>query len=160
MARIADLPLKYRLFMRTYRLRVAPLAPAVALPVPRPQARLAVITTAGLYSPHQPPFDEGMKGGDPGSRSIPSDADLGTLRIGHRSAAWDHRGVAQDPELVLPFGLLRQRVAGGSLGSLASRHYSFQGSITAPGRLVNQTGPAVVRQLVADGVHAALLTPV
>jgi hypothetical protein len=34
------------------------------------------------------------------------------------------------------------------------------GSITAPGRLIQETAPPAVRKLVEDGVDVALLTPV
>jgi len=37
---------------------------------------------------------------------------------------------------------------------------SFQGSITAPLRLVKQTAPEVADALIHDGVDVALLTPV
>ena len=159
MARLADLPFRYRLFMKTYRLRKAEWAVA-ELPAPLARARLAVVTTAGLYLPGQQPFDEGMKGGDFTFREIPLDADLSTTRVGHRSAAFDSRGVEQDPQLALPFELLGQLVTEGSLGSLSQRHFSFQGSITAVRRLQKVSGPRLVQALLEDRVQAVLLTTV
>jgi hypothetical protein len=48
----------------------------------------------------------------------------------------------------------------GELGSVAARHLSFNGSITAPARLVRDAAPAVAAELVRDRVDAALLVPV
>ncbi len=49
---------------------------------------------------------------------------------------------------------------GGAIGGVAGRHFSFQGSVPAPGRLVKQTAPEVAARLREDGVDAVLLTPV
>ena len=48
----------------------------------------------------------------------------------------------------------------GEIGSVAPPHYSFQGSIPAPGRLMKVTAPEVAGKLKADGVDVVLLTPV
>jgi D-proline reductase (dithiol) PrdB len=50
--------------------------------------------------------------------------------------------------------------ADGTIGDVAPRHVSFQGSITAPGRLVRRTAPAIARLLKEDGVDGVVLTPV
>jgi D-proline reductase (dithiol) PrdB len=46
------------------------------------------------------------------------------------------------------------------VGALNHRHFSFMGSITAPGRLISETAPAVAQLLQEDQVDAALLVPV
>jgi hypothetical protein len=46
------------------------------------------------------------------------------------------------------------------VGSAAPRHLSFNGSITAPARLVRESAPRAARLFVEDGVHAALLVPI
>ena len=48
----------------------------------------------------------------------------------------------------------------GEIGALAPRHASFQGSITAPLRLIRQTAPEVAQGMAEDGVDVVVLTPV
>jgi D-proline reductase (dithiol) PrdB len=121
---------------------------------------VAVVTTAGFFRPDQPPFDTSIRGGDYSYRVIPVDTDLSTLGIGHRSDAFDHAGIASDKNLALPLDRLKSMTAGGVLGSLAPRHFSFMGSIAAPGRLIAHTAPEVAQMLLEDEVDGVLLTPV
>ena len=62
--------------------------------------------------------------------------------------------------MALPLDRLKALVEKGVIGSVAPRHFSFMGSISAPGHLINSTAPEVARMLVDDAVDAALLTPV
>jgi len=73
---------------------------------------------------------------------------------------FDHAGIRQDPNLAFPLDRLRELAALGRIGSVAPRHLSFMGSITAPGRLIRDTAPEAARLFVEDGVQAALLVPV
>ncbi len=160
MASLADLPLKYRLFMRTYRYRSVDWRPGAVLKKPLSQARIAAITTAAFYTPDQTPFDESIRGGDFSFRIIPLDGDLRSLRIAHRSDAFDHRGIEADKNLALPLDRLRELARERRIGSVGPRHFSFMGSIPAPGRLISGTAPEVARLLGDDGVDGVLLTPV
>ena len=78
----------------------------------------------------------------------------------HRSESFDHSGIQQDPNLALPIDRVRELAERGRLGSINRRHLSFMGSITAPGRLIQQTAPAAARLLTDDAVDIALLVPV
>ena len=60
----------------------------------------------------------------------------------------------------LPLDRLRELEGCGLIGSVAPRHISVMGSITAPGRFVSRTLPAVAEILVEDGVDVALMVPV
>jgi D-proline reductase (dithiol) PrdB len=160
MAKLSDLTLRYRLFMKTYRYRVSSWAPGVRLEKPLSQARLAVVTTAAFYAPDQDPFDEEIKGGDPSYRVISADINLSSLRIGHRSKAFDHSGIEADPNLALPLDRLREMQREGLIGDLNARHFSFMGSLTAPGRMVARTAPEVASMLTEDHVDGVFLTPV
>lgn len=124
------------------------------------QSRVAVVTTAALYMPDQPAFDTSLKGGDVSYRPIDRDVDLTALKIGHRSDAFDIRGLASDKNLALPLDRLKSLEREGLIGELAPRHFSFMGSIVAPERLIAQTAPDVARELLSDEVDAVLLTPV
>lgn len=160
MARLGDLKLTYRLFMQAYPYRHVEWRPGARLSKPLPDAVIAVVTTAGLYGPEQPPFDHSIRGGDWSYREIPADVDAGTLRVAHKSDAFDHAGIEQDPNLGLPLDRLRELAARRVIGRVADRHFSFMGSLTAPGRLMDTSAPEVARKLVEDGVDAVLLTPV
>jgi D-proline reductase (dithiol) PrdB len=160
MARLADLKLTYRLYMQAYPYRHIDWRPGARLRKELAETRVAVVTTAAFYLPEQPPFDDSIRGGDASYRVIPADADVRTLGIAHKSDSFDHSGIEADQNLALPLDRLRELAAEGEIGAPAPRHYSFMGSITAPGRLVRETAPEVVRRLQEDGADAVLLTPV
>ncbi len=160
MANISQLRLKDRLFMMAYRYRKAEWQPGTPLRKPLRECRVAVATTAAFYVPGQTPFDEAFRGGDFSFRVIPNDVDLQSLRLGHRSGSFDPSGVLADKNLALPLDRLRELQQEGVIGSVNHRHFSFMGSITAPGRLVQITAPECARLLAEDGVDVVLLTPV
>lgn len=160
MASLDDLKLSYRLFMRAYPYRRVGWRPGARLQKPLAQCTLAVVTTAAFYTPDQPAFDESVRGGDSSFREIPSDTPLPLLGIAHKSDAFDHAGIEQDRNLALPLDRLRELQAEGVLGAVAAKHYSFMGSITAPGRLMAETAPEVAQLLRQQQVDAVLLTPV
>jgi D-proline reductase (dithiol) PrdB len=155
-----ELPLTYRLLMRTYRWRRGAPAPPATLRVPLAQARVALVTSAGLVGPDDPPFDLAVRGGDWSWRTIAATLDPATLGVHHRSDAFDRGPLAADLNVVFPIARLRALAATGHIGEVAPRHLSFMGSITAPGRLVRESAPAAAAALVADQVDVALLVPV
>jgi D-proline reductase (dithiol) PrdB len=143
------------MFLRTYPWRRIDPVPCAPMRKPLAQSRIALVTTAGLHLPDQPPFDNDERGGDTSYRVIPSDADVKTLREAHRSETFDHSGVLSDANLAFPLDRLREMGL-----QLAPRHLSFMGSITAPGRLTKESAPEAAQLLVDDGVDVALLVPV
>lgn len=160
MGSIDEFSLPVRLFLRTYPWRRIDPVPWAPLRKPLSDCRLALVSTAGLVLPGQEPFDASMRGGDYSFREIPVEASVESLVDTHRSETFDHEGIRRDPNLAFPLDRLRELVQAGRIGSLNSRHLSFMGSITAPGRLIRKTAPEAARRLAADGVDAALLVPV
>jgi D-proline reductase (dithiol) PrdB len=158
LARLRDLKLAHRLYMRAYRYRQVDWRPGAKLRKPLAECTVAVITTAAFHLREQAPFDPAVKGGDYSYREIPADSDR--LLISHKSDAFDHTGIERDYNLALPLDRLRELRDEGFIGKVAARHYSLMGSITAPARLVEITAPELVRRLADDGVDAVLLTPV
>lgn len=159
MASLSDLSARNRIFMSTYRYRPLDPVPFTRPDRPLSRARVAVVTTAGFHLPEQPPFDETFKGGDFSFREIEAGADLATLRIAHKSDAFDPAGLAADRNLAFPLDRLREMVAAGEIGGLNRRHLSFMGSITAPARLVADSAPRAAGFFAEDGVDVALLVP-
>jgi D-proline reductase (dithiol) PrdB len=160
MAKVSDLKLAYQVFMRAYPYRRVDWRPGARLRKPLCEARVAVVTTAAFFMPDQPPFDTSIRGGDYSYRIIPVDTDLSTLNIAHRSEAFDARGITSDKNVALPLDRLKSLAKDGIIGSVAPRHFSFMGSIAAPGRLIARTAPEVARMLVEDAADIVLLTPV
>jgi D-proline reductase (dithiol) PrdB len=136
--------------------------PVPCTPLRRPiaKSRVALVTTAGLVPPGQPPFDERVKGGDYSYRVIAGSADVQALSDSHRSESFDHAGIASDRNVAFPLDRLRELAGTGEIAEIAPRHLSFMGSITAPGRLVKRSAPEAARLLVEDKVDIALVVPV
>lgn len=149
-----------RAFLKTYHWRRIDPVPWTPLRKPLAEASVALVTTAGLVMPGQPPFDNHIKGGDSTFRVIPRDADVGSLIDTHRSRTFDHSGLQSDPNLAFPLDRMGELAHDGRIGRVSERHLSFMGSITAAGRLVRDAAPAAAQLLVDDGVDVALLVPV
>ena len=160
MARLSELPFKYRVFLKAYRwCRIDPV-PWTPLEKKLEECRLVLVSSAGIIASGQKPFDNTIRGGDPSMREIPVDIDVASLIETHRSKVFDHSGIREDPNLAFPIDRLRELTRAGRIGFLNHRHISLMGSVSAPGRLIKKTIPLVAPQLVADGVDVALLIPV
>jgi D-proline reductase (dithiol) PrdB len=161
MATLDELSLTHRFFMKSYPFSRNQIKDLPAAPLARPlnQARVALVTTAGIYAPGQPRF-ESTAFGDHSFREIPGDIETAQLLEGHNSSAFDHRGVAADRNLALPLDRFRELAARGEIGALNHRHFSFMGSIIKPGKLIAETAPEVAALLREDKVDAVFLTPV
>jgi D-proline reductase (dithiol) PrdB len=157
---LKEFPLKYRLFLKVYQWRRIDPVPWTPLKKPLKDCRLVLVSSAGLVTADQEPFDDSIRGGDPSLREIPFDVDVATLLETHRSDAFDHTGIRQDPNLAFPADRLREMATAGLIGSLNHRYLSIMGSLTAPGRLIKKTIPQVVPKLIEDQVDIALLIPV
>jgi D-proline reductase (dithiol) PrdB len=158
--RADELPLWERALIAAYRWRRVNPLPVARLPRPIPQCRVALVTTAGLVPSGALPFDLHRRGGDTSFRTIPSDIAAARLDLQHRSDAFDRAAVIADPNVAFPIEPLRSLADAKEIGSVAPRHLSFMGSITAPGRLIKEHAPAAADCLVADAVDIALLAPV
>ncbi len=145
-----------RFFMKLYRGKRYGTSPHTPLHLPLNECKVALITTAGFFLHGQPPFEKG----DCSHREIPNSIQTQTLINGHKSAAYDERGLETDPNLAFPLDRFRELETAGKIGSLNDRHFSFMGSITKPHALITQSAPEVGSLLKADDVDVAFLTPV
>ena len=146
--------------MAAYRWRrVDPLA-WTPLRVPLREARIGLVTTAGLHRRGTDSPFQRIRGGDSSFRIIPDGVELPSLAIGQTSDAFDRGPVEADRNAALPIDRLRALVDRGEVGSAAARHLSFNGSITAPGRLVRDVAPEAADVFRQERVDAALLVPV
>ncbi len=122
--------------------------------MPLERARVALVGTAGAYRASQRPFALGREG-DSSYREIP--AETTEIRLAH--GGYDSRRAARDPDVVFPLALLRRLAAEGVIGELNQRTYSFMGYIPDTAPLLQESGPAVARELAADAVDLVLLVP-
>jgi len=166
-ARLDDVNLAERLLLKAYPFNHYgprpnnPVTTAMTpLRKPLSACRVALVTTAGLSLPDQPPFDPTIRVGDHSFREFPGDISPQSLEMNHRSRAFDQTGILRDRNLVLPLDRLREMRERGEIGTTAAHHYSFMGSIPGPRKLIQNSAPEVARRLAADGVDVVLLTPV
>ncbi len=160
MGEIEEFSLVERTFLRAYRWRKIDPVPWAPLEKPLSDCRLVLVSSAGFVTPDQSAFDGSVRGGDPSFRSIPSDFPTADLIDTHRTDSFDHEGMVRDPNLAFPIDRVRELVESRRIHSVCEEHFSFMGSITAPGRLVRDTAPEVARRLVERQVDVALLVPV
>lgn len=162
MATYDEMSLIVRLFMKGYPFPRYAIDPVPCAPLTKAlnEARLALVTTAGLRTPQQPNFDQSLNMGDASFREIPHTIETQSLIESHKSSSFDHTGLQADRNLAFPLDRLRELVARGEVGELNHQHFSFMGSILNPRKLMRETAPEVAQRLRADGVDAVLLTPV
>lgn len=125
-------------------------------PVELPQARVAIVTTAGLRVGGQQRWDPG----DLTFTVLP--ADSRDVAMVHASTNFDRAGFNADLNVVYPIDRLVQLAQRGDIGSVAPRNISFMGATGGQTMttLLIDTGPAAARLLRDDGVDVAILTPV
>jgi D-proline reductase (dithiol) PrdB len=144
--------------------------PTVAYTAPKPlaEARVAIVTTAGLRT------DGALRwmAGDQSFTVIPDPLPSGQmapvgetgsgLGFGHMSPNFDRSGFTADANVVFPIDRLHELAEQGVIGSVAPRHVSFMGAQLdhelSTMRL--DTGPAAAKLLLDDKVDVVLLTPV
>ena len=154
MVRLSDLPDYEVTHLMAKQLDPFPTQPWVTGP-PLDRRRIAIVSTAGLQRRGDDPFQ--MRTGD--YRVIPGDTDGSDLVMSHASVNFDRTGFQQDINVVFPIDRLRELVAGGTVGSLASLHYSFMGAGVDP-QEVEAPARRLARHLKADAVDTVLLVPV
>jgi D-proline reductase (dithiol) PrdB len=126
-----------------------------AAPPALDKARLAIITTAGLHTRNDRPFQM-----DPNDfyRVIPGNVRPNDLVMSHMAASFDRSGFQLDWNVVFPLDRLRELAEDGIIGSLASYHYSVSTFHSAEEFEV----PAreIARLFQQDNVNLVLLLPV
>jgi D-proline reductase (dithiol) PrdB len=133
--------------------------PWTPLRKPLSQAKLALVTSAGLHMRGDTPFIGDPKGGDSSYRVIPSSANAADILQSHVSIGFDHTAIYRDMNVTLPLDRAKELVEKGIIGGLAPNYYSFMGAIRDPRRLLQETGPEVAKRLKDEGVDLVFITP-
>ena len=149
-----------RAFLKTYPWRRIDPVPVASLEKPISECNVALVSSAGFVVPGEEPFSGSVRGGDFSFRVIPDSINVQSLEEHHSSDSFSHAGVEADRNMGLPLDRLHELAAAGEIGSVAPRHFSVMGSITAPNRLVKRTLPMIANFLVEDHVDIALMVPV
>lgn len=130
-------------------------SPRAILDKPLSEAKLALVTTAGIHVRGDTPFSSG----DQTYRVIPSGTEAREIVQSHVSIGFDRIPMYRDVNVSLPVDRLSELVERHVIGGLGDRIYSFMGAQRDPRRIVNETGPEVARRLQDDGTDVVLLTP-
>lgn len=131
---------------------------------PLSQARVALLTTAGLSMKGDTPFDmeferQNPTRGDSTFRMLRADATEDEIEANHLHI--DTGYLQRDLNVALPLPLLHQLAEEGVVGSVAPTHYSimgFQGADAS--QLENESAPAIAKHMISEEVDLALLAPV
>jgi D-proline reductase (dithiol) PrdB len=133
-------------------------------PLSRPleESTVALISSAGLALKTGRPFDqEGERRnpwwGDPSYRVLPRTATAEDVALYHLHI--HPRVIGQDLNTVLPLQRLLALEERGEIGRSAANHYSFMGYILEPQVLLQESTPAMIRQMKQDGVNIVVLVP-
>lgn len=141
-----------------------PPIPWTALAKPLAEAKVALLSTAGLSMKGDRPFDMQMERenplrGDPSHRRLRADASAADIEANHLHI--DTGYIERDLNVALPLDRLRELVRAGVVGALADTHYStmgYQGNDTST--LETETAPAIAKEMLSEEVDLAILAPV
>jgi D-proline reductase (dithiol) PrdB len=153
---------------RLLQARMEATPPATFIPftpfiTPLAAARIALLSTAGISCPPDPPFDMDTERanpiwGDPSWRRIPATATAADIEVNHLHI--DTSYIRRDLNVALPLQRLAELVAAGEVGSAAPTHYSVMGFQLDPTAQLTESAPAIAASMRAEGVTAAVLAPV
>jgi D-proline reductase (dithiol) PrdB len=140
--------------------RLEGLEPAVPRPLLRPlsESSLALVTSAGITQPGQPPIDGENIEGDYTIRLLDIDTPVSDLRIWHTH--FDVAAAQQDINVVYPVDRLKELAADGTIARVATPAVSFMGYFANVFRMRDEVAPAIVAAVRQSGADAALLVPV
>ncbi|MEW6554131.1 MAG: glycine/sarcosine/betaine reductase selenoprotein B family protein [Actinomycetota bacterium] len=126
---------------------------------PLAEARVSLITTAGVHLAEQEPFDTGAALGDSSYRPVPSGCDVRSLCISHTHFPLER--AQADINVILPIERLRELAGEGVIASVGEHHYCFGFDLHVKELVDPATGTAheIARALRDDGVDVVLLTP-
>jgi D-proline reductase (dithiol) PrdB len=157
--RLEELPQELRTFVNMYAWRRNDPVPWTQPRKSLAESQVGLVVTPCDTMPSQPPFDATPPDFDPTMRIVPSETDPRTLVNTYPGQAFDHAGLQEDANLLIPLDRLREMARDGEIGGLTPRTVSLCGHLPHPQRLIDETAPAIARILADDGADVALLVP-
>jgi D-proline reductase (dithiol) PrdB len=125
---------------------------------PLSEARVALVSTAGLHIRGDRPFTT-ARGGDTSYREIPSHSNPSDIIQSHTSIGFDRTTTFRDINITFPIDRLKELNDTGYIGSLSTNYYSFMGALSDVSSLIQKSGPDVASKLNNDQVDVVLLVP-
>ncbi|MDY6851343.1 MAG: glycine/sarcosine/betaine reductase selenoprotein B family protein [Thermodesulfobacteriota bacterium] len=122
---------------------------------PLSRARLALVSSAGIFQDDQEPFDPWAVN-DLSIREIPVDAPFSRLKLHHNY--FDHRDALKDFNCVYPVHRLKELEEAGFIGRLAPRAITLgMGRLYQRQALQDETVPNIVKSLKSQDADTVLL---
>jgi len=159
MTTMQELSTDLRAFVNMYKWQRIDPVPFAPMSKPLSEARVGLVVMACMTMPDQEPFDVSQPDNDPSIRIVPSDADPQTLVNTYRDQGFDHAGLAEDANLLIPLDRLREMASQGEIGELSPRVISICGHLPHPKELMDSTAPAIARLFLDDDADVVLLVP-
>lgn len=132
-------------------------APLTTPTKPLSEATVAMLTSGGVSHCSMPAWDAYARNDfrldevDPGATARDFEVN---------DSYYDTTGATQDVNCVFPIDRLRELAADGVIGGVAQRHWSgFMGRIYSRTKVMEESAPALVAELVSDEVDLFLLVP-
>ncbi len=137
--------------------------PFTPLTAPVTAGRIALLSSAGISCPPDPPFDMETERanpmwGDPTWRRIPASATEAGIEVNHLHI--DTSYIRSDLNVALPLQRLAELAAAGEIGSVAPTHYSVMGYQLDSSTQLAESAPAIAEAMQAEAVTGAVLAPV
>ena len=130
-------------------------SPWEAFDKPLEQARIALISSAGIFKEDQEPFDPWAVN-DLSFREIPIQTPFEQLKLHHNY--FDHRDAVKDLNCVFPVHRLQDLVQSGFIGSMAPQAITLgMGRLYKRTALQKQTTPELIRRIRKQNTDAVLL---
>lgn len=121
------------------------------------KAKIALVTSGGIVPKGNPDHIESSSASKYGKYDIDGVVDLTVETYETAHGGYDPTYANTDSDRVLPVDVLRQMEKEGKIGSLHRYFYTTVGNGTAVAS-TKKFGEAIVKELVADGVDAVILT--
>ena len=136
--------------------------PWTPLSKPLAESTVALVTSAGLALKTDRPFDQAGERqnpwwGDPTFRIIPKSTTEKDVNLYHLHI---HPRIAEeDLNTFFPLQRLLELESCGEIGRSADNHYSYMGYNLQPQSLLEDSVPAMIRQMKLDEVNVVVLIP-
>lgn len=126
---------------------------------PLAECKIALVTTSGVHLHSQHPFNMADTDGDASYRKVPLEVDPAELTITHDY--YDHKDAQADINVVVPYASAKRALSEGLIGGVLDHVYSLMGHIQGDHlvTLKENSAPDIARELKAQGVDLAIVTP-
>jgi D-proline reductase (dithiol) PrdB len=136
--------------------------PWTPLTKPLSECRVSMISSGGMALATDLPFDQNGERqnpwwGDPTHRVIPLGTQAEDIRVYHLHI--DPQFAENDLNSLLPIDRLCDLESAGEIGAAAHSHYAFMGYNMQPRILLEETTPAIIRNLRDEAVDVVVLVP-